>query len=330
MNITEFFNLTVNSFRKKPMPILSFPSASLLGVSVSDIVKSAELQARGMKAIADRFDALASVSMMDLSVEAEAFGCEIVFSENEVPTVVKGAVFSNGDALSLKTPKTGDGRTGVYLDAVKKAKMLITDRPVFAGMIGPFSLAGRIIGVDNVMFDCYDEPKKVTAVLQKATEFLISYALAFKASGADGVVIAEPLCGVLSPSLADEFSHPYVKEIISAVKSDEFAVIYHNCGASAEYMTESIAELGATACHFGDALNLKEILEKMPSDLPIMGNISPGAEFVGGTKESMTAAVNKLISECGGHKNFIISSGCDIPPHAIFENIEAFFKAANK
>ena len=42
--------------------------------------------------------------------------------------------------------------------------------------------------------------------------------------------MAEPLTGMLSPNLAEEFSHPYVERIVDAVQDDSFAVIYHNCG----------------------------------------------------------------------------------------------------
>ena len=56
---------------KKSMPILSFPSAQLLGCSVKELLLSSENQANGMKLIADKTPSLASVSFMDLSVEAE-------------------------------------------------------------------------------------------------------------------------------------------------------------------------------------------------------------------------------------------------------------------
>lgn len=82
---------------KKPMPVLSYPSVQLLGVTVKELTGSADLQARGMKLVADRTDALAAVSFMDLSVEAECFGSEIVKSDDEIPTVV---------AESSKPPRT--------------------------------------------------------------------------------------------------------------------------------------------------------------------------------------------------------------------------------
>ena len=65
----------------------------------------------------------------------------------------------------------GACRTGLYLDAIKKAAGLITDRPVFAGVIGPFSLAARLLDVTEVMIDCYEEPDMVHIVLDKVTQF---------------------------------------------------------------------------------------------------------------------------------------------------------------
>ena len=104
---------------KKPLPILSFPSVSLLGVSVKELISSSELQAKGMKAIADATDASAAVSFMDLSVEAEAFGATICVSDDEVPTVKGRLVSDEDEAEALEVPAVGSGRTGLYIDAVR-------------------------------------------------------------------------------------------------------------------------------------------------------------------------------------------------------------------
>jgi uroporphyrinogen decarboxylase len=288
------------------------------------------MQAKGMHEVAKRTDAAASVSLMDLSVEAEAFGAEIRFSDDEVPAVVGAMIEDEKDIEKLEVPKVGTARTGICIDAIKKATALINDRPVFAGIIGPYSLAARLMDMQELMMLGYDDEDAVHTLVDKCAQFLINYAKAFKEAGADGIIMAEPVSGLLSPTLESEFSSPYVKKIIDAVQDDGFAVIYHNCGASAEFMTESIAKIGATAYHFGDALNMKLMVENMPADTVVMGNVSPSAEFVGGTPDSITAAVKRLYSECGDKPNFLLSSGCDIPPFASWENIDAFFKAAKE
>ena len=311
----------------KAMPILSFPSATLLGVKVRELVTDSACQAKGMRLISDRCDSLASVSMMDLSVEAEAFGAEVRYSDDEVPTIVGALLTSLEDADTLVVPPITAGRCPIYLDAIKMARQLITDRPIFAGVIGPFSLAGRLMDVSEAMVNCYDEPDMVHTTLDKVTEFLTNYIMEYKRLGADGVVMAEPLAGVLSPMLEEEFSAPYVKRIIDAVQDDEFIVIYHNCGPNTPMMIESLVQNGAKVYHFGDAVDMVEILEKMPRDKVVMGNISPVEHFLNGTSEDMYNATVALIDRCDGFDNFVLSSGCDIPPRANWDNIDAFFRA---
>ncbi len=314
---------------KKAMPILSFPCVSLMGITVKELIGNSDLQARGMKMVADRVDSAASVSMMDLSVEAEAFGSTIRYSDFEVPTVAGSIVNDEEEADALQIPAVGAGRTGEYIKAIEKTCTLITDRPVFAGVIGSFSLAGRLLDVTEALVKCYTEPECVHKTLEKTTDFLVQYIKAYKEVGANGVVIAEPLTGLLSPELAVEFSEPYIKRIVEAVQDDEFIVIYHNCGNNTILMIDSILNTGASAYHFGNSISMKEMLGKIPKNIVAMGNVDPAAQFCNGTPESIRAETKRIMSECSEYPNFVISSGCDIPPASKWENIDAFFKAVS-
>lgn len=330
MNMKVWMENLKKQPEKKAMPILSFPAVSLLGISVRELISSSELQAHAMKKVADRVPSLASVSFMDLSLEAEAFGSEIVVSDDEVPTVTGAIVTTSEEAEALATPDVRAKRCGIYIDAIKKAASMITDRPIFAGVIGPFSLAGRLMDVSEAMINCYTEPDMVHVTLGKVTEFIIAYINEYKKAGANGVVMAEPLAGMLSPSLADEFSSEYVKRIADAVKDDNFLFIYHNCGDNTILMIDSILSTGSDAYHFGDSINMSEMLTHIPSDTIAMGNVSPSAQFKGGTPESIREQTKKIMSECCKYPNFIISSGCDIPPSSDWENIDAFFEAVDE
>ena len=321
---------------KKALPVLSFPSVQLLGITVRELINDSDLQAKGMKAVADRVPTAAAVSLMDLSLEAECFGSKIRVSDEEVPTVVGSLIDAELDederleqAKALEVPAVGAGRTQIYIDAIEKAVGLITDRPVLAGVIGPFSLAGRLMDVTEAMIYCYDEPDMVHVLLQKATDFIIQYIKAYKAVGANGVVLAEPLAGLLSPGLAQEFSGDYCKQIVDAVQDESFIVVYHNCGNTAVLTMDSLLSCGAKAYHFGDAVDMTEVMEKIPSDVMALGNVSPAGEFRGGTPESIKRATWKVMEACCKYPNFVISSGCDIPPMSPWENIDAFFAAVD-
>ena len=200
MNMQAWLKEQMAADKRRAMPILSFPSIQLMGITVKDLIADSDVQARGMYEIARRCPTAAAVSMMDLSVEAECFGAQIRVTDDEVPTVIGSVVDTPEDAEALQVPAFGSGRTGLYVEAISKALKLITDRPIFAGVIGPFSLAGRLMDMTQVMINCYEEPEMVHTTLDKATQFLIHYVLAYKAAGAHGVMIAEPAAGLLSPA----------------------------------------------------------------------------------------------------------------------------------
>ena len=330
MDVRKILWNAARSDEQKGLPILSFPAVQLLGVGVRELISDSELQARGMAAIAARTSAAAAVSFMDLSVEAECFGAKVRFSDSEVPTVIGKLINDEDEANALEIPAVGSARTGLYIDAISKAVEMIQDRPVLAGMIGPFSLAARLLDVSEIMMDCYDEPDMVHIVLQKVTAFLIEYAKAYKAAGAHGIVLAEPVAGLLSPSLEAEFSAPYVKQIVDAIQDDSFVLIYHNCGDNTVSMLDSILTTGSAAYHFGNAIDMRDVLKKVPADTIVMGNVDPAGEIRMGTPESVRKATLDVMQGCCQYSNFVISSGCDIPPLSPWENIHAFFAAVNE
>lgn len=331
MNSKKWLQDTMRSPVKRGLPILSFPCTALMGVTVRELIGSADLMAQGMKTVADRVKSAAAVSMMDLSLEAEAFGAPVRFSDNEVPVVPTGIVKDEETLAAMRVPKVGDGRTGIFIEAVEKACKLITDRPVFAGAIGPFSLCSRLVGVSEAMIMCMMQPQLMIDTLKKATPFIIEYVKAMKDTGAAGLIMAEPMTGLLSPKLAKEHSEPFVKEIIDAVQDDNFIVIYHNCGGSVPKILDSVLAVGASGYHFGNAINMKEILERVPSEIAVLGNVDPSAYFCLGTPEQMRERVLTLMRECcPEHPNYIISSGCDMAAQAKWENIDAFFAAIDE
>lgn len=328
-NMYKWVEDVIASKDKKALPVLSFPSIQKMGITVNDIVKDPDKQAEGIRIIADSFDTAAAVSYMDLSVEAEAFGSTIRFSDEDVPTVIGSIISTMEEAEALKVPEVGAGRTGANIESMRKAREMVTDRPLFAGVIGPFSLAGRLMDVSEAMIYCYDDPDMVHEVLGKVTDFLIAYCNAYKETGIDGVVVAEPLAGLLSEDLAEEFSAEYMKKIVQEVQTENFLVVYHNCGNSTIRTINTIVNNGCRLFHFGNAINMAEMMSHIPANCIAMGNVDPASEFRNGTPDSIYKATTEVLKECSKFDNFVISSGCDIPPTSPWENIEAFFKAVS-
>jgi uroporphyrinogen decarboxylase len=321
----RFVSLVLDSPRRLAMPIAVYPGAALVGARVRDIVTTARIQCEASAVLQARFRTPCALTAMDLSAEAEAFGAQIVMSEYEIPTVVGRRVTSLDQARALPLPKPGDGRTAVYLEAARLLKQLPHRPLVLGGCIGPFSLAGRLAGVGEALELTLSEPEFIHTLLDKTAEFLAAYVLAFKAAGADGIIMAEPGAGLLSPRGLSQFSSSYIKRAVSAAAGDGFTFILHNCAAKLVHLP-ALQESGADAYHFGAPMDLPAALDKVAPETVLCGNLDPSAVFVQSTQEDVAAKTRALLDATRGRRNFVISSGCDVPPPTPLANLDAFFR----
>lgn len=328
MNMYNWMEQIIYTERKKALPILTYPAVQFILRTVREVMKDPNHLAIGMRLIADKYDMPASFGYMDLSVEAEAFGAYAAYPADEIPTIIGKLIADEEAADRLQVPQLGAGRTGIYFETTKKALMLIHDRPIFAQCIGPFSLTGRLMNVNDVMLHCYESPDLVHAVLRKATDFLKGYALEFKKIGAAGIVLAEPLAGLLSPDLMREFSMEYVREIVDAVQDKHYLFVYHNCGSAVPKLINEITDTGCFAYHFGESVDLGYILDKMPRNYLVLGNISPSKVFDCNSTEHVRLETLRVLRGCSKYNNFVISSGCDIPPNVDLDNVDMFFQTS--
>ena len=58
-----------------------------------------------------------------------------------------------------------------------------------------------------------------------------------------------------------------------------------------------------------------------------MGNLDPVSVFKMGTPESIRRDTLELLEATKEYPNFVLSSGCDVPPHTDLKNIDAFYEA---
>jgi uroporphyrinogen decarboxylase len=323
----KFNELILGSAKRLTMPITVYPGAQLTGAKVLDIVTNPRAQFEASATLHHRYRTPFALSAMDLSVEAEAFGCQIHMTDDEIPTAITSVVATLEQANALVVPPIGLKRSQVYLETVTMLNKLLDKPLVLGGCIGPFSLAGRLVGLSEACGLTLDNPALMHTVLDKCTTFLTAYVQAFKAAGADGVIMAEPAAGLLSPRGLSAFSAAYIKRIVQAAEDGQFQIILHNCGAKLIHLP-AILESGPSAFHFGAPMDLTGALAKAPATTVLCGNLDPTAVFLQSTPEQLTAKTDQLLTATKAHRNFVISSGCDVPPGSPLANLDAFFAAS--
>jgi len=305
------------------LPLLYYPFCRAAGYSVIETLKDTDgsRMADVMKLIAERYPHILGVMTgMDLSMDSEAFGCNVSFEENKVPTVSSCFNISTVEEADMLTvPDPHAGRLDIHYDAVRIASSCI-DKPVFGDMMGPFSLAANIINFGDAMVMTARQPEVLHAILNKTTQHLINRAMEYKLSGANGVIIAEPTAGLLSPKMGKSLSSVYVRMITEAVQDESFHVILHNCGNTKRSLTH-MYEAGCKGYHFGNMVDIAQICKEMPDDVLILGNLDPYYLAVKSPEEIVS--LGKTILEAAGEfPNFVFSTGCDVPVNARIENLD--------
>lgn len=323
-----FNRLVHNSPARLALPIATYPGLALTGATVRQAVNHPEAQFEAVAALHARYRTPVVLSAMDLSAEAETFGCTLHASENEIPSVTGRLVTSLEQASKLPMPQPGDRRTAVYLETVRLLKKLPSRPLVLGGCIGPFSLAARLVGVSEALELTLAEPDLMGVVLEKSAAFLSAYARAFKEAGADGLIMAEPAAGLLSPRSLAAHSSACIKHIAAAVHDGQFTLILHNCAARLVHLP-AILETGLTTFHFGPPMDLPAALGQVAPDVVLCGNLDPTGVFCQLAPAEVKARAADLLSRTAAHRNYLISSGCDVPAGAPLANLDAFYAAVN-
>ena len=327
MNMQNWANEIISAKDVRNLPVLFFPVLKNIDISVPDSVNDPEKMAKAMREVIDEYpETIAAITGMDLTVDSEAFGAEVKFSKRQAPNVKKPILFTADDVHNLTVPDIHAGRVDVFYDACAEAAKLVDDRPVFGGMLGPFSLAANLLDVSDALMKTVSEPELMHELLEKCTEWLIKRAQGYKDIGAQGVFVAEPTAGIMKPEMLDEFSSRYMKRIVDAVQDEYFFLILHDCGS----VTDSVRSMYGTGCkgyHFGNGVDMKDIMPQIPADVLVFGNLDPSEVFTLGTPDSIREATLSLLDEMKPYPHFILSSGCDLAPLVANENLAAYYQA---
>lgn len=311
------------------MPIAVYPGAALIKATVREITRDPEIQFQAQAALHQRYHTPVVLAAMDLSAEAEAFGCTLHEADDEVPSVTGRLVTSLAEAQALAVPVPGAKRTAVYLETVSRLRRHYPQLLVLGGCIGPFSLAARLAGVSEAMELMVTEPELMHTLLEKSTAFLQAYLHAFHARGADGVIMAEPAAGLLSPRMMKEFSCAYIRRLADSLPCPTFALIYHNCAAKLMHLPV-LWETGLQTFHFGAPMDLPAALAQSPPGVVLCGNLDPTGVFVQASPAEIRESVRALHASVQQHHHWVVSSGCDVPARAPLANLDAFFQAVDQ
>ena len=159
INMTQWMEGIIRQRAVTAIPIMTHPGIEMNGNTVREAVSDGKVHYDAVMTLKHRYpESAAAATIMDLTTEAEAFGAEVTFSDIAVPAVSSRLLDSVEAIHALQVPSLSTGRIPAYLKANLMAAKAIQDRPLLAGCIGPFSLAGRLYDMSEIMVLIYEHP----------------------------------------------------------------------------------------------------------------------------------------------------------------------------
>lgn len=315
----------VNNRKPLVMPLIGIAGTKLTQTTIKENLTNDETQFQTIKKIYERFNPDSVFTFMDLTVEAESLGLKIFFPENDTPSVIEHTVKNIRLLEEIKANYKGlSGRMNIFINTVKKMSEKIPVEKV-AYVIGPFSLAGEMNGVNDLLLNTIVEPEFVHELINFSVEVISSYANELFNAGANSVCVLEPTAMMLSSEQYDEFSLKPFKKLLNNVGNRP--LILHICGDTT-HLIGNMCNSGASGLSLDSQIDFKEAIKKIPENIKLIGNLDPVEVFLNGNSKSITKATKKLTEEMKDYSNFILSSGCDLPLETPIENIDVFMKVS--
>ncbi len=307
------------------LPLMGVNGVKMTNTTLKQNLTDGKTQLKTLRALRDRFQPDGMCMLMDLTVEAEAMGLPVEMGENESPHVSGHDIKTMEDLEAVKSAWTGNGgRMDMYVEVVKN--MAADNRGLTIPYVsGPFTLAGEMMGVNELTMNTILDPDLVKAFLPFTVEVISGYAKRLFDAGADMVCMLEPTAMMISPEQFDEFSLAPFREIQEKV--DNQPLILHICG-NTSHLIEKMGTSGAAALSVDWQIDMVDAIQKIPEDVLLIGNLDPVQVFLQGTPESVKADTTALMEKMKPYKNFVLSAGCDLPMETPDENLEAFMEAA--
>ncbi|MEE8432951.1 MAG: MtaA/CmuA family methyltransferase [Candidatus Desulfatibia sp.] len=301
------------------------PMLDKYGIVFSRVHRDPELMAKAAAGMYREFGFECAVVPFDLGVEAEALGATMNYYDDVegllYPTMQKKPV-KDADDLQIPSDLEHAGRIPVVTQAIKALRQDLGDEVAIGTyVIGPFTLAGQVKELDDLLEESLLEPEKTNQLLEKLSDAIIKVFHIYKDAGADYFTLREmgATSDVLSPKSFKSLIKPHQERIISAMPRP---AILHICGDT-NAIIEDMADCGADAISVDQKNRLKDTREKLGPDVIVLGNFDPVKVLHQGKPEDVGPAMKASLNEGAD----AVWPGCDIWPEVPRENMEALMSA---
>lgn len=257
----------------------------------------------------------------DQTVEAGLLGADVDLGDRTSNCTVRSHSATVGGPLPA-SPDLDTGRARAVVEAIARLRRRLKDVAVIGGVVGPFTLAGQLVGVTTLLMESLRRPAVVRLLLDFAAEVGTEYARRQVSAGADAICVEDMSVSLdlTSPRLYESVILAAQQRLIHAI---DVPVILHVCGANTRILP-LLARAGAAALSLDARTDLAAAVRL--DACAVVGGVPPVEVLLNGTPEQVTASARECLA-AGVH---VLAPGCGIPPATPEANLRAMVRAVEE
>lgn len=210
------------------------------------------------------------------------------------------------------------------------------EKALFWLMRGAFVRSWRLMGMENLMTQMYDNPEFVHRVARMVTDYGLEQLDMLVEAGVDVLVVEDDIADthatLISPGKFSEFINPYNTELVEKAHRKGLKTVCHSDG-NLWPIIDILLETGYDGLNPLEpqaGMQLKKVKDYCGSRLCLVGNIDCQQLLPYGTPEQVDAAVRQAIKDAAKGGGYILCDSNSLHPGVNPANCIAMFEAAKK
>jgi len=307
-------------------PILSGVTRKLVNASYEEWSTNADICVEGFMKSVKEFDLDTVVTLIDLSIECDAWGQKLIFNENDAahPDYSNLVINSIEDYAKIKKVdyRTSE-RMMMHIDVCKQlVERANGEFPVVAFVFGPLGVLSMLRNQQDMYLDIYDDPDAVKTAATEINETLKEYVHALIDTGVSAVMLDTLFASgsIMSKDMWKEMEGDLAKELADICHERGCLVMIHNCGEKI-YFDAQIESMNPCAISFlhvpDDCQDFAECKEKYGDKVTLIGCVPPPMVATS-TDEEWVDMCKKHIDMFGKGEGYMLATGCEYPSGSDF------------
>ena len=277
----------------------------------------------------DQIGVDAAIIFSDILVVLQAMNIEVEM-RNGIGPYIPQPINSKAALDQVILPDVVDHLDYVF-EAVRMTKKELNERVPLIGFAGaPWTLLCYAVqGQGSKNFDrakafCFEEPQMAKELLQRITTTTIAYLREKVKAGADVLQLFDSWGGLLSPADYQEFSWPYLQQIVDALSGSVPVIVF---GKGCWFSLQDMSKSGAAALGIDWTCSARNARYLSGGQITLQGNFDP-SRLLSPIPEIKTQ-VKQMINAFGKDR-YIVNLGHGILPNIPVDHAKAFVDAVKE